>query len=400
MRPVCYLPLIAAVAGCESGPQVTQPPEASVNQASLQYTITKLPNSLGGTVNRGTAINNDGVVAGFSNLAGNLTRHAALFRDGSIVDLGTLGGANCPECNSSVVWPGINNQGLVVGIAETADLDPLGEAWSCTAFFPSLTRHICRGFVWKADQMTPLSTFGGNQGFATGINGRGQVVGWAETTIHDPTCNTPQVLQFRASLWDTQLGTMTELPPLHGDSTSAATAINEMGQAVGISGDCDVAVGRFSARHAVLWDHGTVTEIANLGGTSWHTPMAINLKGDIVGFSNPPGDAGGIFIAHAFIWTKSGGISDLKTLPGDATSQALGINSRGQVVGFSTSAAGVNRAFLWQQGKLMKLNDLVAPGFADSLVSAQDINEAGQITGRVFEKSSRKTLVFVATPIQ
>ena len=76
MRPVCYLSLIAAVAGCESGPQVTQPPEASVNQATLQYTITKLPNSLGGTVNRGTAINNQGLVAGFSNLAGNLTRHA------------------------------------------------------------------------------------------------------------------------------------------------------------------------------------------------------------------------------------------------------------------------------------------------------------------------------------
>jgi probable HAF family extracellular repeat protein len=150
----------------------------------------------------------------------------------------------------------------------------------------------------------------------------------------------------------------------------------------------------------VLWDHGTVTQIATLGGTSWHTPMAINEKGDIVGFSNPPGDAGGIFIAHAFIWTKSRGIRDLKTLPGDATSQALGINSRGQVVGFSTSATGVNRAFLWQEGKLMKLSDLVVPGFADSLVSAQDINEAGQITGRVFEKSSGKTLVFVATPVQ
>jgi probable HAF family extracellular repeat protein len=172
-----------------------------------------------------------------------------------------------------------------------------------------------------------------------------------------------------------------------------------VGQAVGISGDCDVAVGRFSARHAVLWDHGTPTEIANLGGTSWHTPMAINEKGDIVGFSNPPGDAGGIFIAHAFIWTKARGIRDLKTLPGDATSQALGINSRGQVVGFSTSGTGVNRAFFWQEGKLLKLQDLV-PGFADSLVSAQDINEAGQITGRVFEKSTGKTLVFVATPVR
>ena len=69
-------------------------------------------------------------------------------------------------------------------------------------------------------------------------------------------------------------------------------------------------------------------------------------------------------------------------------------------MGFSTSATGVNRAFFWQEGKLMKLQDLVVPGFADSLVSAQDINEAGQITGRVFEKSTGKTLVYVATPVQ
>jgi len=164
MRPPYYLVLLAVAVGCESPPQLTQPRETSANLTTPQYTITKLSSSLGGTVNRGTAINNRGLVAGFSNLAGNLTRHAALFRDGSIVDLGTLGGTNCPECNSSVVWPGINNQGLVVGIAESADLDPLGEAWSCTAFFPSLTGHICRGFVWQAGQMTPLPTFGGNQG--------------------------------------------------------------------------------------------------------------------------------------------------------------------------------------------------------------------------------------------
>lgn len=102
-----------------------------------------------------------------------------------------------------------------------------------------------------------------------------------------------------------------------------------------------------------------------------------------------------MFLAHAFFWTKQGGITDLKTLPGDATSQALGVNSRGQVVGISSGS--VNRAFLWQHGVLMNLNDLKGD-FADSLVSAQDINEAGQITGRVFELSSGKTLMFVATP--
>ena len=164
---------------------------------------------------------------------------------------------------------------------------------------------------------------------------------------------------------------------------------------VGISGDCDVAVGRFSARHAVIWDHGKVTQLPNLGGTAWHTPMAINENGDVVGFSNPPDNGDGTFLAHAFLWTKHGGITDLKTLPGDATSQAMGINSRGQVVGVSSGS--VNRAFLWQHGVLMNLNDLKGD-FPDSLVSAQDINEAGQITGRVFELSSGKTLMFVATP--
>jgi probable HAF family extracellular repeat protein len=250
--------------------------------------------------------------------------------------------------------------------------------------------------VWDDGVLSALPTLGGLQGFATGVNDRGQVVGWAETPVHDPTCTLPQVLQFRAVLWEPTKGKTQELPPLDGDSASAATAINERGQAVGISGDCDVAVGRFSARHAVLWEHGRVTEIPNLGGTSWHTPMAINDRGDIVGFSNPPDNGDGTFLAHAFLLPKSGKITDLGTLSGDATSQAMGINSRRQVVGVSSGT--VNRAFLWQNGVLMNLNDLVGPGFADSLVSAQDINEAGQITGRVFERSTGKTLTFVATP--
>src|SRR5207247_5814817 len=92
--------------------------------------------------------------------------------------------------------------------------------------------------------MQALPTLGGNQGFATGVNSRDQVVGWAETTVHDPTCNSPQVLQFRAVLWQPQQGAMQQLPPLPGDSTSAATAINDKGQAVGISG---IATSRWDA---------------------------------------------------------------------------------------------------------------------------------------------------------
>jgi probable HAF family extracellular repeat protein len=247
--------------------------------------------------------------------------------------------------------------------------------------------------------MTPLPTLGGYNGFATGVNNHGQVVGWAETPVHDPTCNAPQVLQFRAVMWEPKKGTATQLPPLHGDSTSAATAINDRGQAVGISGACDVAVGEFSAAHAVLWDHGTVTDIGNLGGVAWNTPMAINESGVVVGFSDPPGDADGSFNARAFRWTRQTGMDSLPMLPGDAFSEALGVNGRGQVVGISFGGAAGSRAFIWQDGKTIDLNTLMIPGFPDHLIAAQDINDAGHITGRLLEKSTGKTLAFVATPI-
>ena len=138
---------------------------------------------------------------------------------------------------------------MIVGISQTADPDPLNEDWSCEAggFLPE-TGLICRGFVWENGVMRELPTFGGTHGFATGVNSRGQVVGWAETLVHDPTCTGTVVLQFRAALWEPKAGTMTELTRRSpATRRPAATAINERGQVVGISGDCDQAVGRFSA---------------------------------------------------------------------------------------------------------------------------------------------------------
>jgi probable HAF family extracellular repeat protein len=388
--------LVAALCACSDQTRPTQPlaaagaPVAARQPApGARYTLTTLP-SLAGSPSRGNAISNRGWVAGFSSLT-NGTRHAALWRGGSVTDLGTLGGPN-----SSVAWPGLNNHGMVVGIAQTATPDPLGEAWSCSSFLPA-SGTTCLGFVWEDGVMRPLPTLGGNNGFATAVNNRGQAVGWAETPLRDPTCTAPQVLQFRAVLWEPKRGTTQELPPLPGDSASAATAINARGQVAGISGDCDVAVGRFSARHAVLWTRGTPTEIPNLGGVSWHTPTAINARGDVVGFSNPPGDADGSFIAHAFLWTGTGPARDLGTLPGDETSQAQGINARGQVVGVSCGANGC-RAFLWADGVMTDLNTLVGAGFADRLVSARDINDAGEITGDLRETSTGRTVPFVATP--
>ena len=410
MRRILCAILVAVLAACSNETQVTRPPDISarrdVSSLNTRYQITKFSSSLGGTVSRGMSINSSGWVAGWSNLADG-SRHAALWRDGSLVDLGTLGGLS-----STVPWPGMNDAGVIVGVSQTGEVDPLNEDWACElgGFLPETTNRICRGFVWQNGVMRELPTLGGYHGFATGVNNPGLVVGWAETTVHDPTCSADaaQVLQFRAVIWDPKDGSKgkikaRELRPFAGDSTSAATAINDQGQAVGISGDCDQAVGRYSARHAVLWDkNGKVTEIPNLGGTSWHTPMDINAQGDVVGFSNPaePGDEVGEFISRAFLWLNgSSTAKDLKTLPGDFFSEAFAINSTGQVVGVSFGGANGSHAFLFENGVMKDLNDLVGAGFPDILRSAQDINDAGQITGRVFETSTGKTLTFVATPI-
>ena len=69
--------------------------------------------------------------------------------------------------------------------------------------------------------MRALPTLGGNNGFATGANNRGEVVGWAENTCHDPLCVPPQVLQFRPVIYGPGENQIRELPLIAGDSSKA-----------------------------------------------------------------------------------------------------------------------------------------------------------------------------------
>jgi probable HAF family extracellular repeat protein len=299
-------------------------------------------------------------------------------------DLGTLGGPN-----SDVQWPNKNDHGQIAGFSETAAMDPFGESWSCTAFTPTgiPTGHVCTGFVWQFGVMTGLPTLGGNNGFASGENNLGQIVGWAETTVHDSSCVLPQVFQFLPVVYGPGVAQITQLPTFVqsgiADPDGAATAINDNGQIVGISGTCDNSVGAFSAMHALLWENGNVINLGNLGGKGWNTPMAINHRGDIiVGFSDLAGDVSGGVLSpnfHAFIWTKeSGKMTDIGVLPGDALSEALDVNDQGQVVGVSFPSF---HAFIYENGKMTDLNTLMPKNSPMLLIEATGINESGEITG-------------------
>lgn len=114
------------------------------------------------------------------------------------VPLGNLGGPN-----SAVLFNSRSNNGEIVGVSETSKMQPLGEYWSCSFFFPgSPDLRTCVGFVWRFGFMSPLPTLGGDNGIAAAVNDAGQVVGWAENTVHDPTCHgRNQVLKFEAVVW-------------------------------------------------------------------------------------------------------------------------------------------------------------------------------------------------------
>lgn len=378
---------------------------SAMAQIPLEQRLYRVINldGIGGTSSVGSGINNRGWITGNSTNTGDATQQAVIWNKGGAPQpLGTLGGPN-----SGVIFPVKDSRSIVSGITETAQINPLNEPWSCFAFFPTPTPtfNVCVGFAWENGVMRPLPVFpGGYNGFASGANNQGQIVGWAENGVHDPTCtNFPgtdyaQVLQFRAALWGPGADDMKELPPLVGDSASAAVAINDRGQVVGISGDCGYAVGAFSAKHAVIWEDGKPTNIGNLGGVAWNTPTAINEQGVVVGFSNVNAGDGAKFNEQAFIWTKDGGIKPLGTLPGDTRSQASSINSRNQIVGVSRGAGG-RRAVIWENGTVKDLNGMLASGYADHLLFANDINDKGEITGLAV-RSTGESFAFLAVPVQ
>jgi probable HAF family extracellular repeat protein len=255
--------------------------------------------------------------------------------------------------------------------------------------------------VWEEGKIRALPTFGGDNGFATGANNRRQVVGWAENKVEDSSCVAPQIFQFRAALWGPGKDEMRQLPPLGEDRTSAATAINDKGQVVGISGACGTAVGGVSAEHMVMWDNGRTISLGTLGGVAWNTPMAINERGDVVGFSNVSKADGANFNAQAFRWTRGRGLENLGVLPGDSLSQALGINDKGQIVGISCTAGFAScRAFIYDNGVMMDLNELVPDDYADHLYTANDINNNGQITGYALKGGTEEQVVVWIVPVE
>jgi len=336
-----------------------------------------------GLNNQGWAENMDGFVnPPENNLGSTVTRGRAVINiDGRNIDLGTLGK---PDANSWINWGGINDSGQAVGMSETADLDPNGE--DVCGFGTFLT---CVPFLWRDGHMSALPTVGGNNGQASAINNRGEVVGYAETANTDPMCPpSPTILPV---LW--KKGQAHPLPLVGTDSDGVANGINAQGQAVGYSGNC------FFATHAVMWKNNTAFVLKDLGGTLSNVAYVINNLGQIAGKVR---SADGSHYVAA-LWQPDGSLTTHEPLTGDLDAFATGINNQGQVVGNDFDFHfNWSHGFIWQNDEMTDLNTLI-PGDSNLLIiSASNINERGQISGMATVQSgphANEIHAYLATPV-
>ncbi len=278
-------------------------------------------------------------------LAGWPAIEAVLWRDGQVINLGTLGG------NES--FPiSVNNRGQVAGAASNGIPDPIA-----LDFFP-LSGTQTRPFLWQHGMMQDLGTLGGPDGFAVIVNNRGQVLGLS-------LINSDSLAQD-GFLWEN--GRMQDIPDAFGGTDVNPFYLNDQGQAVGnatLPGDQTV--------HPFLWQKGVFTDLGTLGGDNG-SALWVNEVGEVVGTADLPGSQN----HDAFFW-KDGVMVDLGNF--GLSSVGFNINSKGQIVGHSRLVDGTPHAYLWGKGgPMVDLNTLI-PATDVLLTDAFDINDRGEIAG-------------------
>ena len=286
---------------------------------------------------------------------------ATVWKDGRIMDIGTLGG------NASASMA-VNNRGQVTGNAYNTIPDPFfGTLGPVNAFWAFGVTQM-HAFLWQdRGPMQDLGTLGGPDSIGEFLNERGQLAGVSFTSfIANQGTGIPTQDPF---LWDN--GKMKDLGTL-GGTAGWPYGLNNSGQVTGqsnLTGDAHY--------HAFLWDRGVLKDLGTLGGDN-SSSRWINDAGEVVGRADlVPGVTG----RHGFLW-KKGRMTDLGILTGDICATAYAINSSEQIVGDSGNCSGVNHGFLWENGgPIVDLQTLILPGSDVTIQETNYINDAGEISG-------------------
>jgi probable HAF family extracellular repeat protein len=298
--------------------------------------------TLGGRASRAAGIGRDGSIVGSADRASGDTV-AAVFRDGEIFPLGTLGGVAssgrdlfgqqvvgtsevAPEVTHAFLWDGLRLR----------DLGALGEGRDATATginrrgeivgFSQIGRSNAspfHAFVVRRGRMTDLGAPGGSDSVAHDINDQGVIVG----SYSRPDGGSVAFQNVRGRFFD--LGHL-------GGRDAEARAINERGQIAGVS---QTSHGQ---RHAFRW-HVVLSDLGTLGGTR-STGLAINEAGSVVGSAETPDGS-----MHAFLAESGGSMVDLHALAAPAgvtLTEAVGIDDAGRIAANGRLDSGADHAFL------------------------------------------------------
>jgi probable HAF family extracellular repeat protein len=238
-----------------------------------------------------------------------------------------------------------------------------------------------RGFVFEGGQFTELPPLAdGAHSWANANNNSGTVVG--------ARCFEDGPAPYGAFIWSDDQGFL-DLGIMNGPFSSAVD-INDAGQVVGWTGD-----NTSRNKEAFLWQDGNLTLLGAVPGgfSSW--PWAISEDGAIVGTGMFPVDGEPDGVNRAFLW-KDGQFTMLGTLPGHLRSAAFDVRSGvTQVVGAAWSVDGnpnVQHGFLWQNGVMTDLNDLVDPDLLLSMNDGRRINSEGQIIAYGYTSDGSRTI--------
>jgi probable HAF family extracellular repeat protein len=308
-----------------------------------QIPMEDIGQSSHGLNSRGFGINNIGTVAGDIAVTAvsptnSPVRHAAVFNNGSVADLGTLKGQTFSRAN------GINGFNQVVGFSS-----------------PELDNAKSRAFFWsRSTGSLDIGTLGGAHAQAFAINDAGFITGnsqlassaGSEGPIHAFLSPSPLGAGPRGMR---DLGTL-------GGSFSYGMSVNAHNHVVGYS-----STNKENARVHAFWSNGvSMKDLGTLPNSTTTQQdqsfaLSVNNADQVVGYTYVTGIGANIDPAVqpgvspvrqvAFVWSQ-GVMKDLNTLIGSAAEKyeltsATGINDNGQIVATALSkTTGTRRAVL------------------------------------------------------